>query len=173
MPDCAAGPWIKTNEKGPERAVPGALASAVMTNAAAPSEFHVAASGTHRAGRGSGFNGMELIMVEHRKSVPSRQSAARKTRARPAPKRWSQRVTKASDALDLKHGVFKLTDPKRIAASLKRSAERSSRRKAGAYRSALSMLTFYINRAGKTLPKTQRDRLERAKTELKHQFHRD
>src|ERR1700686_2553726 len=52
-------------------------------------------------------------------------------------------------------------------------AERSSRRKAGAYRSALSMLTFYINRAGTTLPKTQRDRLQRAKTELKHQFHRD
>ena len=78
-----------------------------------------------------------------------------------------------SDALDLRQGVFKLTSPKKIAASLKRSAERSSRRKAGAYRSALSMLTFYINRAGKTLPKTQRDRLERAKTELKHQFHRE
>jgi len=82
-------------------------------------------------------------------------------------------VTRESDALDLQRGVFKLTDPKKIAASLKRSAERSSRRKAGAYRSALSMLTFYINRAGKTLSKTQRDRLQRAKTELKHQFHRD
>jgi hypothetical protein len=112
-------------------------------------------------------------MVEHRKTAPPRKSAARKTRATPVPKRWSQRVTQGSDALDLKHGVFKLTDPKKIAASLKRSAERSSRRKAGAYRSALSMLTFYINRAGSTLPKTQRDRLERAKTELKHQFHRD
>ena len=112
-------------------------------------------------------------MVEHRKTTPSRQSAARKTRAGATAKRWSQRVTKESDALDLKHGVFKLTDPRRIAASLKRSAERRSRRKAGAYRSALSMLTFYINRAGKTLPKTQRNRLERAKTELKHQFHRD
>jgi Protein of unknown function (DUF3175) len=66
----------------------------------------------------------------------------------------------------LKRGVFKLTDPKKIAASLKRSAERSSRRKAGAYRSALSMLAFYINRAGKTLPKTQRERLERAKTDF-------
>ncbi len=62
---------------------------------------------------------------------------------------------------------------KKIAASLKRSAERSSRRKTGAFRSALSMLTFYINRAGKTLPKTQRDRLPRAKTELRRQFHRD
>lgn len=84
--------------------------------------------------------------------------------------RWSQRVTQESDALDLKRGVFTLRDPKRIAASLKRSAERSSRRKAGAYRSALSMLTFYLNRAGKTLPKTQRERLERAKGELKRQF---
>jgi hypothetical protein len=101
-------------------------------------------------------------------------SARRKTAARKrAPKRWSQRVTRESDALDLKNGVFKLTSAKKIALSLKRSAERSSRRKSGAYRSALSMLTFYINRAGKTLPKTQRTRLERAKVELKHQFGRE
>ncbi len=106
--------------------------------------------------------------------VRKASSARRKSAAkRESPKRWSQRVTRESDALDLQHGVFKLTSPKKIAASLKRSAERSSRRKAGAYRSALSMLTFYINRAGKALPKTQRDRLQRAKTELKHQFHRD
>jgi hypothetical protein len=104
-----------------------------------------------------------------RPSPARRKPAARKA----SPKRWSQRVTRESDALDLKRGVFKQTDPKKIAASLKRSAERSSRRKAGAYRSALSMLTFYINRAGKTLPKTQRDRLQRAKTELKHQFGRE
>ena len=90
--------------------------------------------------------------------------------ARSSSKRWSQRVTRESDALDLKRGVFTLRDPKRIAASLKRSAERSTRRKAGAYRSALSMLTFYINRAGRTLPKTQRERLNRAKAELKRQF---
>jgi hypothetical protein len=90
--------------------------------------------------------------------------------ATPKQKRWSQRVTRESDALDLKGGVFKLTSARKIATSLKRSAERSSRRKTGAYRSALSMLTFYINRAGKTLPKTQRDRLERAKGELKRQF---
>jgi hypothetical protein len=120
-------------------------------------------------------------MVERRKTASSRKGttgktvrkSAAKTTARKASKRWSQRVTRESDALDLKHGVFKLTDPKKIAASLKRSAEHSSRRKAGAYRSALSMLTFYINRAGKTLPKTQRGRLERAKAELKRQFGRD
>ena len=106
--------------------------------------------------------------------VRKASSARRKPAAkRKSPSRWSQRVTNESDALDLQQGVFKLTSPKKIAASLKRSAERSSRRKAGAYRSALSMLTFYINRAGKTLSKTQRDRLQRAKTELKHQFHRD
>ena len=106
-----------------------------------------------------------------RKGATRRASTARrKTGARKgAPKRWLQRVTRESDALDLKKGVFKLTSAKKIASSLKRSAEHSSRRKTGAYRSALSMLTFYINRAGKTLPKTQRARLERAK-ELKHHF---
>ncbi|MDA9398034.1 hypothetical protein XH79_04175 [Bradyrhizobium sp. CCBAU 45389] len=82
-------------------------------------------------------------------------------------------MTRESDALDLKQGVFKLTSPKKIAASLKRSAEHSSRRKTGAYRSALSMLTFYINRAGKTLPKIQRTRLEKAKVELKRAFGRE
>lgn len=102
----------------------------------------------------------------------SARKSARKSATKPSPRRWSQRVTQGSDALDLRHGVFKLTDPKKIAASLKRSAERSSRRKTSAYRSALSMLTFYINRAGKTLPKPQRERLQRAKTELKHQFGR-
>jgi Protein of unknown function (DUF3175) len=113
-------------------------------------------------------------MAVHRKATRARKPAARKPTARKATsKRWSQRVTQQSDALDLKRGVFKLTDPKKIAASLKRSAERSSRRKSGAYRSALSMLTFYINRAGKNLPKTQRDRLQRAKSELKQQFGKD
>jgi uncharacterized protein DUF3175 len=125
--------------------------------------------------------------VKKRARKSARKSTARKAAARatttpkkspakrkaPSPKRWSQRVTQESDALDLKRGVFTLRDPKEIAASLKRSAERSSRRKAGAYRSALSMLTFYVNRAGKTLPKTQRDRLERAKGELKKQFGRE
>ena len=109
-----------------------------------------------------------------KKAANKRKTAARKTSARRgSSRRWSQRVTRESDALDLKKGVFKLTSAKKIAASLKRSAEHSSRRKSGAYRSALSMLTFYINRAGKTLPKTQRARLERAKVELKHQFGRD
>jgi Protein of unknown function (DUF3175) len=103
-----------------------------------------------------------------RKSPVKRKAAAKTA----SPKRWSQQVTAESDALDLKGGVFTLKDPKKIAASLKRSAEHSARRKTGAYRSALSMLTFYINRAGKTLPKTQHARLERAKDELKKAFGR-
>jgi Protein of unknown function (DUF3175) len=70
-------------------------------------------------------------------------------------------VTRQSDALDLDRGVFKQTSARKIAASLKRSAERSKRRKAPGYRSALLMLIFHINRAGKNLPKAQRDRLER------------
>jgi hypothetical protein len=113
-----------------------------------------------------------------RNKAASRRTTSRKTSARKASsrkkttKRWSARVTRESDALDLKGGVFKQTSAKKIASSLKRSAQHSSRRKSGAYRSALSMLTFYINRAGRNLPKAQRDRLQRAKTELKHQFGR-
>jgi Protein of unknown function (DUF3175) len=87
-------------------------------------------------------------------------------------RRWSARVTKTSDALDLTQGVFALNDPKRIARSLKRSAERSRRKKAEAYRSALSMLSFYINRAGKNLPASRRKKLEQAKIELRKQFGR-
>lgn len=110
-------------------------------------------------------------MVERRRAG-ARKSARKSSRKAPQT-RWSQRVTRGSDALDLDRGVFKLTSARKIAASLKRSAERSSRRKSGAYRSALSMLTFYINRAGKNLPKTQRTRLERAKVELRRQFRRE
>jgi hypothetical protein len=85
-------------------------------------------------------------------------------------KRWSAHVTKESDALDLDRGVFTWKDPRRIAASLRRSALRSRRRKADPYRSALSMLTFYINRAGKNLPAARRKVLEQAKDELRRQF---
>jgi hypothetical protein len=87
-------------------------------------------------------------------------------------RRWSQGVTRESDALDLSKGVFTWRDPKRIAASLKRSAQRSRRRKADPFRSALSMLTFYLNRDGKTLPAGRRKTLMRAKDELRRQFGR-
>ena len=89
-----------------------------------------------------------------------------------AKRRWSQRVTERSDALDLDPGVFTRSDPRSIARSLKRSADRSRRRKADPYRSAMSMLTFYINRAGKSLSATQRRRLEAAKDELRRLFKR-
>jgi hypothetical protein len=117
----------------------------------------------------------------------SAAKSARKSAAKPRPRsrrktsrrksargrRWSARVTRESDALDLQRGVFTRRDPKRIAASLKRSAEHSRRRKADPYRSALSMLTFYINRAGKNLPANRRKILQRAKGELRKQFGRD
>jgi len=81
-------------------------------------------------------------------------------------------VTRESDALDLDRGVFKRSDPKAVARSLKRSAERSHRRKSDPYRSAMSMLTFYINRAGKNLPKKQLRVLQHAKDELRVLYHR-
>lgn len=86
--------------------------------------------------------------------------------------RWSQDVTEHSDALDLEKGVFTYKDPKKIAASLKRSAEASKRRKADPFRSAMSMLVFYINRAGKNLSEEDRARLEKAKDELRKTFGR-
>lgn len=85
-------------------------------------------------------------------------------------KRWSRDVTKRSDALDLEPGVFMKSSPRAIAESLKRSAEHSTRRKSDPYRSAMSMLTFYINRAGKNLPRETRDRLEAAKVELRELY---
>ncbi|MBD3640511.1 MAG: DUF3175 domain-containing protein [Marinobacter sp.] len=81
-------------------------------------------------------------------------------------------MKESSDALDLERGVFTLEDPKEIARSLKKSAEESKRRKSDPYRSAMSMLTFYINRAGKQLTAEQRDRLEAAKDELRDLFDR-
>ena len=82
-------------------------------------------------------------------------------------RRWSQRVTQGSDALTLDRGVFTKASPKAIASSLKRSADRSRRRKSSPYRSAMSMLTFYINRGGKALSATQKKRLEKAKDALR------
>jgi hypothetical protein len=85
---------------------------------------------------------------------------------------WSAGVTRRSNALDLEPAVFKKGSPRAIAASLKRSAERSRRRKAGSYASAMSMLSFYINRAGRGLSTTQKARLQRAKQELRRLYGR-
>ena len=90
-----------------------------------------------------------------------------------SPSRWSKRVAETSDALDLEKGVFQLRTPRQVAESLKRSAEQSHRRKSDPYRSAMSMLTFYINRAGRNLPAGRRAVLERAKDELRTMFGRE
>ena len=87
-------------------------------------------------------------------------------------KRWSRRVSETSNAMDLQKGVFALDSPRRVALSLKRSAERSRRRKTDPFRSAMSMLNFYINRAGRKLPKARRARLEAAKNVLRRLYGR-
>ena len=94
------------------------------------------------------------------------------TSSQPAPKRWSQEVSRRSDALDLEPGVFTWDDPARIARSLQRSAEASQRRKREAYASAMAMLCFYINRAGRNLSAERRTVLERSKEELRRLYGR-
>lgn len=113
-------------------------------------------------------------MAQAKPSRPrkSRKAPRRKNVRKSTGRYWSGRVTRESDALDLDQGVFTWSDPKRIATSLKRSAERSKRRTADPYRSAMSMLTFYLNRGGKNLPQSRKRVLERAKRELQHQFGR-
>ena len=88
-------------------------------------------------------------------------------------KKWSAGVTEHSNAMDLKENIFESKDPKKIAQSLKHSAESSHRRKSSPYRSAISMLTFYINRAGKNLEASQKNVLEDAKDELRKAFGRE
>jgi uncharacterized protein DUF3175 len=95
-----------------------------------------------------------------------------KAAKKPSPRRWSQRVTENSNALDLDRGVFNWSNPKRIASSLKRSAQASHRRKASPFQSAMSMLNFYINRAGSGLPARQKRVLTQAKSELRKAFGR-
>lgn len=85
-------------------------------------------------------------------------------------RKWSAEVTEHSDALELEPHVFERDDPKEIAASLKRSADRSGKRKSEPFRSAMSMLTFYINRAGKNLPAARKKVLEEAKDELRRAY---
>lgn len=97
-------------------------------------------------------------------------SHARRAKSANTNRRWSARVTQKSDALTLKKGVFSKRSPHAIALSLKRSAERSRRRKSSPYRSAMSMLTFYINRAGKNRPAGRKKVLRRAKDELRQLF---
>jgi hypothetical protein len=99
--------------------------------------------------------------------------AKKRKKAKRGGKRWSRRVTETSDALTLEKGVFSKSTPKAIARSLKRSAERSRRRKSNAYRSAMSMLTFYINRGGKGLSAARKKMLAKAKDELRALYGKD
>src|SRR5439155_16295808 len=109
-------------------------------------------------------------MKRSRKRTTGSKPPSSKTTARRGSRRWSAEVTKHSDALDLEHDVFRSKDPRKIACSLKHSAEQSKRRKGTPYQSAMSMLNFYINRAGKNLPPIQKRILERAKDELRGVF---
>ena len=106
-------------------------------------------------------------------SATKRRSSARSKKASTPKRKWSRDVTRHSNALDLEGGVFKKKNPKKIAQSLKHSAEHSKRKKSGSYQSAMSMLNFYINRAGKGLSKKEREPLEKAKDELRKLFHRE
>ncbi|EHQ30180.1 DUF3175 domain-containing protein [Mucilaginibacter paludis] len=99
--------------------------------------------------------------------------AAAKAKTQKGTRKWSAKVTEESDALDLKNDIFKSKDPEKIASSLKRSAEKSHRRKASPFQSAMSMLNFYENRAGKNLSKKQKVPLERAKKVLRKLFGRE
>jgi hypothetical protein len=102
------------------------------------------------------------------KKTKRKKSTAKKSTAKK--KRWSRNVTEHSDALTLDRGVFTKGSPKAIAASLKRSAEHSRRRKSSPYPSAMSMLTFFINRGGKGLPASRKQKLEKAKDELREMY---
>jgi hypothetical protein len=108
---------------------------------------------------------MAIKKAATRKRNPQKKSIKKK--------KWSGYVTKNSNALNLEPDVFKKKDPKTIALSLKRSAEHSKRKKSGSYQSAMSMLNFYINRAGKNLTKKEKKPLEKAKDELRKLFHKD
>jgi hypothetical protein len=114
---------------------------------------------------------MENAMSTATRKTSSRSKTSTGARGK-STRRWSKHVTETSHALDLQEGVFSRKDPKSIARSLKRSAEASHRRKADPYRSAMSMITFYVNRAGGHLPAAQRKRLEASKEELRRLYHR-
>ena len=107
------------------------------------------------------------------KTAKARRKTAKKTPAKKSSRKWSSRVTRTSNALDLESNIFRSKDPKKIARSLKRSAEKSKRRKGTPFQSAMSMLNFYIIRGGKNLSKKEKQPVEKAKTELRYLFKKD
>jgi predicted HNH restriction endonuclease len=112
-------------------------------------------------------------MATAKKAARKKPSTKKGGKTSGSNRKWSRNVTQHSNALDLENGVFKKKDPRKIAQSLKRSAEHSKRKKGGPYQSAMSMLNFYINRGGKGLSKRQKAPLEKAKGELRKLFHRE
>ncbi|MGH7508721.1 MAG: DUF3175 domain-containing protein [Gemmatimonadales bacterium] len=112
------------------------------------------------------------MSAKPRRTPKRSKKAARGTSGASGQQRWSRRVTRTSDALDLEQGVFSQRSAKRVALSLKRSAERSRRRKSEPFRSAMSMLNLYINRAGRKLSPERKRVLTQAKTELRKVFNR-
>jgi hypothetical protein len=112
--------------------------------------------------------------MKTKKVATQKRTSSKKATKKPAPKKkWSRSVTEHSNALDLEQNVFKKKDPKKIARSLKRSAERSTRKKTTPFQSSMSMLNFYINRGGKNLTKKEKEPLEKAKDELRKLFHKE
>jgi hypothetical protein len=107
-------------------------------------------------------------MAKTRTARKSSEPTPRKS----SPRKWSAKVSETSDAMDLEKDVFKSESPQRIAASVKHSAERSHRRKSSPFRAAMSMLTFYTNRAGRNLSASRRRVLDAAKNRLRRLFHR-
>jgi hypothetical protein len=105
--------------------------------------------------------------------MPTKKTAAKKASKKAAQKKWSKKVTKHSNAMDLEKDVFKQTDPKKIAESVKRSAEKSKRRKAEPFQSAMSMINFYENRGGKNISAAQKKVLDASKNELRKLFGRE
>ncbi len=102
-----------------------------------------------------------------------KKSASKKTARKAAPKKWSKKVTQTSNAMDLEKDIFKSKDAKKIALSVKHSAEKSKRKKAGPFQSAMSMINFYENRAGDNLKAAQRKVLDDSKNELRKLFGRE
>jgi len=111
--------------------------------------------------------------MERKETATSRKISSKRRRKSASKKKWSKQVTEHSNALKLEDRVFKKKDPEKIAQSLRRSAEKSKRRKSSPFQSAMSMLNFYINRAGKGLSKAQKQPLEKAKRELRKLYHKD
>ena len=108
-----------------------------------------------------------------KKKAPAKKSATKKSAPKKAAKKWSKPVTEHSNAMDLEKDIFKSKDPKEIAASVKKSAEKSKRKKAGPFQSAMSMINFYENRGGKNITASQKKILDESKDELRKLFGRE